>query len=393
MFDKVLNGVFNEPMNISCPNHGSDHIVWHAREISSSNGRKVSLPTPYCTGGDRVHALKSRLLDDVRDLAARVGVPTPFTIRVAGPDDSNAQPIPTDSPSPRTEPGMGNPRSSATGGPAHGDPLGIADLSDDIDRILVLAPETADALDRTRRHFERAPDLYRTLPGMKAVAQMRLSAELHGPPGTGKTESFRRLTKGIFKRRVSLNARGLLGSYVGETDRNMEVLISWVQARATAPGELAILLDDADDFLTARGDDNSAAGQTLNAAKISMLRLFDVAGPVAIVVTTNRSAALDPAIDRRFKSRIYFPLPDAGIRKQLVSTFLSALAPCTGMIPQSMLENLAAAGDGLCPAEIAGCVVDAVVAAGTVEPEALAPELASELARRVRALAETGRSV
>jgi SpoVK/Ycf46/Vps4 family AAA+-type ATPase len=120
------------------------------------------------------------------------------------------------------------------------------------------------------------------------------------------------------------------------------------------------LLDDADDFCSTRGDDSSAAGQTLNALKVGMLHLMDIAQDVPIVLTTNRLASLDSAIHRRIVEHIEFPLPDEAARTGIISGFFESLGIPETSLTEDELTELVSASHGFSPAELALAVVDGV---------------------------------
>jgi SpoVK/Ycf46/Vps4 family AAA+-type ATPase len=215
-------------------------------------------------------------------------------------------------------------------------------------------------LERIRRRIAHGPAAYERHK-LGALTELRLNAIFFGPPGTGKTSAFLTVTQGIVERRVSVSLRGLVGSHLGDTEANLQELSAFFARYANEPGRLAVLLDDADDFLSARGNDDSAAGQTLNALKVGMLKLLDSAQAVTVVLTTNRLKALDSAIHRRIVDHVEFPLPDEPSRRAMIKGFLQAiLNPPT--LPTADDEALMAKqSEGLSPAEIVLAVVDAVI--------------------------------
>ena len=86
-----------------------------------------------------------------------------------------------------------------------------------------------------------------------------------------------------------------------------------------------MLIDDADDFLSARSQDDSAASQTLNGLKIAIFRLLDSSKYVPIIITTNRITSLDPAIHRRIMYHIEFPIPDYEMRYKFLDYIFNSI--------------------------------------------------------------------
>ncbi len=116
-----------------------------------------------------------------------------------------------------------------------------------------------------------------TLLGAPNVALL-----LYGPPGTGKT---------LF-------------------------------AEARRSGDV-VLLDEADSFLTTRERAARAWEATMTNVLLQEIECFRG----VVVLTTNRDAVLDPALERRLAARLAFPLPGAAERRLLWLRHLPPRAP------------------------------------------------------------------
>jgi hypothetical protein len=313
-----------------CPTHPAAGIDWLDFSASAADAAKVVFEKPYCMAESDPHGLTPRWMKELTDAVDRLNLPSDLQIDV------------------RRKP---NPRGVL--------PPAAYELEPGMTRTLYLPSATEEAIERMRRRITHAPPAYSKYT-LSAVTEMRLNAIFFGPPGTGKSTAFLRATDGLVERRLNVSLRGLVGSHLGDTERNLLELTKFVAQHATTPGRIAILLDDADDFCSARGDDNSAAGQTLNALKVGMLHLLDIAEAVPIILTTNRIASLDSAIHRRIVEHIEFPLPDEAARRGIISGFCASAGLDGISLTREETEQLASQSQGFSPAELALAVVDAV---------------------------------
>lgn len=134
---------------------------------------------------------------------------------------------------------------------------------------------------------------------------------LHGLPGTGKTayayELARRLDLPISEQRAS----DLLSPYVGETEQR---IVSAFES--TLAGESVLFLDEADSVLSIRNQAHRNWEVTQVNEMLQQLADFDG----VVVLATNRTDALDPAVLRRLDARIAFlPLTPEQIPKRFTA--------------------------------------------------------------------------
>jgi AAA+ superfamily predicted ATPase len=260
-------------------------------------------------------------------------------------------------------------------------PPGVQELPHQTERSLYLPESTKDGIESLRHRLSYAPNVFKRY-GLKKITDLRLNAIFFGPPGTGKTSAFSNIAHGIIQRCFSISLRGLVGAHLGDTEKNVNELTLFVKAHAQKPGSIALLIDDADDFLSARGNDTSAAGQTLNSLKIGMLNLLDTANTVPIILTTNRLSVLDPAIHRRIVQHIEFPLPDKELRLQIINGFIRTLKNVPLTLSRPEIDLLARESEKLAPAEMALSFVDTVIAKSMKTDKAAMDILLSEFKLR-----------
>jgi AAA+ superfamily predicted ATPase len=124
---------------------------------------------------------------------------------------------------------------------------------------------------------------------------------LHGAPGTGKTLVAEAIAHEL--ERPLLRADwGTIGSpYLWQAEMNLSAVFRQAQE------QVAVLLVDEVDMLTARSDEISSGQQQINRMTNTLLVALENAGQGAVIILcTNRAEALDPAIDRRLTLKLEF---------------------------------------------------------------------------------------
>lgn len=142
-----------------------------------------------------------------------------------------------------------------------------------------------------------------TLLGEPSVALL-----LYGPPGTGKTLCAEAIAGQLGKTLWRLRTDQLLSKFVGETEKRLAAVF----AEARKNGDV-VLLDEADSFLTTREQAVRAWEATMTNVLLQEIERFRG----VVVLTTNRDAVLDPALERRLAARVSFPLPGPAERQLL----------------------------------------------------------------------------
>lgn len=172
----------------------------------------------------------------------------------------------------------------------------------------------------------------------------------HGDPGTGKSalarvvgDAYCRL-KGIPGTALYLSTEARGEGLVGQFSQRVRATFN--QLLELPVGTLRLLIIEELDALAVRRSE-SQAHQEDRAATAALLQLLDaVAGTprLAIIATTNRLDALDPALVRRAHC-VAFDRPDQEAREALLAEWMPAATPL-------QLKDAAGAADGLTPADM-----------------------------------------
>ncbi|ORX97579.1 AAA-domain-containing protein [Basidiobolus meristosporus CBS 931.73] len=144
---------------------------------------------------------------------------------------------------------------------------------------------------------------------------------LFGPPGTGKTLIGKCIASQSGATFFSISSSSLTSKWVGEGEKMVRALFA--VARCHQPA--VIFIDEIDSLLTQRTDGEVEASRRI---KTEFLIQFDGCGTTAdedrilIVGATNRPQEIDEAARRRFRKRLYIPLPESAGRYTIVKNLL-----------------------------------------------------------------------
>ena len=141
---------------------------------------------------------------------------------------------------------------------------------------------------------------------------------LYGPPGTGKTLAAEAIAGELGRTLWRLRTDQLLGKYVGETEKRIAAVF-----RAAREAGDVVLLDEADSLLASR----DSLQQRWEVSATNLLLQEIERFPGVVVLTTNRDAALDPALERRLLARLEIGMPGPEEREQLWQRHLPPRAP------------------------------------------------------------------
>jgi SpoVK/Ycf46/Vps4 family AAA+-type ATPase len=121
----------------------------------------------------------------------------------------------------------------------------------------------------------------------------------------------------------SISSSSLTSKWIGEGEKMVRVLFS--VARAHQPA--VIFIDEIDSLLSQRTEGEQEASRRI---KTEFLVQFDGVGTdnedrILMIGATNRPQEIDDAARRRFRKKLYIPLPDSVARKSMLDTTLSKL--------------------------------------------------------------------
>lgn len=128
-------------------------------------------------------------------------------------------------------------------------------------------------------------------------APRQVSFCLEGPPGTGKSAWARHLARKLGLPVIQKRASDLLSMWVGGSEK----AIARAFADARAEGAM-LIFDEADSLLS----DRQGAVRTWEVSQVNEMLTWMESHPLPFICTTNLADRLDPATQRRFTFRIRF---------------------------------------------------------------------------------------
>jgi SpoVK/Ycf46/Vps4 family AAA+-type ATPase len=184
---------------------------------------------------------------------------------------------------------------------------------------VVLTPKTRELLDNLLKQLDR--NVVRLLRewGIKEKRN-GIDAKIifYGPPGTGKTMTALSLAKSMKKRVLSFDCSKILSKYVGESEQNVRKIFDTYRDLALkTKSEPVLLLNEADQFLSARSTDASGSAEKMhNQMQNIFLEQIEKFNGM-LIATTNLLENIDSAFSRRFDYKIAFEKPTFSQRLEL----------------------------------------------------------------------------
>ncbi len=141
-----------------------------------------------------------------------------------------------------------------------------------------------------------------------------------GLPGTGKTSVARALSEKLNSPLVEVRLSMITSQYLGETSKNIDKVFEL--AKKLSP---CILFIDEFDFIakTRVSDEHAAVKRAVNTLLKAIDEISLIDDGVLLIAATNHPNLLDRAAWRRFDEIVDFPLPDSGMRKDILDIILS----------------------------------------------------------------------
>jgi len=177
---------------------------------------------------------------------------------------------------------------------------------------VVMHPKTRELMDTLLKQVDRKVVARLKEWGIKKNRRgIDAKILLYGPPGTGKTMTAVSLAKSLKKRVLSFDCSKILSKYVGESEQNVrKIFDTYKEMCKKAASEPVLLLNEADQFLSARSaDGGSGADKMHNQMQNIFLEQIERFEGI-LIATTNFLESLDKAFSRRFDYKIAFEKPD-----------------------------------------------------------------------------------
>ena len=162
-----------------------------------------------------------------------------------------------------------------------------------------------------------------------------LSVMLYGNPGTGKTELVKQLAKKHNRTLIIVNLAGLRDKWFGESEKNITRLFSDLRRfSSTLTREPIVLFNEADGFFHQRGNSGRSIDQTeTGITTIFLNELENFEG--ILFATSNQTANMDKAFERRWTIKLEVPSPTAEVRLRVLRDRFK------GIIPYRALQRIA----------------------------------------------------
>lgn len=175
-----------------------------------------------------------------------------------------------------------------------------------------------------------------------------------GPAGTGKSAVAQAVAKEAGVNAVNLNLARILGSYVGQSERNLEKALRAIKSLSPT----IVFIDEIDQSVSRSNGGDSGVGSRIFKRLLEFMSDGANRGKVVFLAATNRPDLMDAALRRpgRFDKKIPFLAPDAGERKSI----FEVMARRYGLDCSEIDDSAVTATDGWTGAEIEAATVKAI---------------------------------
>jgi len=162
---------------------------------------------------------------------------------------------------------------------------------------------------------------------------------LYGPPGTGKTFCAGAVSNYLNRSLITTDISKILSAWVGESEKNVRsIFITYDRIVKRLQEPPVLLLNEADQFLTKRGEASRSVDRMYNQMQNLFLEAFENFQGI-LICTTNLRGNLDPAFSRRFNLKLQFPFPKINERIKLWQLHLPKSIPGVDKIDTNYLAS------------------------------------------------------
>lgn len=148
----------------------------------------------------------------------------------------------------------------------------------------------------------------------------------YGAPGTGKTETVLQLARNTWRDIIQVNISELRDKYVGESEKRVKTLFDRYR-KVVAEEDIApiLLFNEADGIISKRSENIAHSVDKMENAmqNIILQEIENLEG--ILIATTNLTANLDKAFERRFLYKIEFKVPSIEAKRAIWQSMLPIL--------------------------------------------------------------------
>ncbi|MDR1586390.1 MAG: ATP-binding protein [Treponema sp.] len=172
---------------------------------------------------------------------------------------------------------------------------------------------------------------FREIQERLAAGEMRrgFACLFSGSPGTGKTETVYQIARNTKRNIMMVDISAIKGMYVGETEKQMKAVFDNYHRAVAAAGIAPILFfNEADAIIGKRiefTNSSRAVDRMENTMQNIILQELENLDGI-LIATTNLTANMDKAFERRFLYRIEFEKPNFAVRVSIWRMMLPDLS-------------------------------------------------------------------
>jgi hypothetical protein len=156
----------------------------------------------------------------------------------------------------------------------------------------------------------------------KGTAMKGIAIQLHGGPGTGKTEFCYQLARSTGRNLLMLDVSQARDKYYGETEKMITGIFREYEKQVGEGVAFPILFfNEGDSIFQRRIDSDQNSSHTDNTVQTILLNELERFQGI-LLVTTNTPKHFDKAFERRFQFRLEFRTPEAQARLQMLRNAL-----------------------------------------------------------------------